>query len=101
MAHTRYQLDEFIHDMTNLVAAKPDQATLFDRGSRFIERLVRDPDSVPAEYRQPAPRGRRPGGGSYLLHRGPGIVGDERGVGAGLARGPSRSSHVGDDRGHG
>jgi predicted metal-dependent enzyme (double-stranded beta helix superfamily) len=28
---------------------------------------------VPEVYRQPAPRGRRPGGGSYVLHRGPGL----------------------------
>ena len=73
MAVTRYALDEFIHDMTDLVATQPDQATLFDRGSRLIERLVRDPESVPAEYRRPSMGGRRPGGGSYLLHRGPGL----------------------------
>ena len=64
MTFTRYTLGEFIHDMTDLVATQPDQATLFDRGSRFIERLVRDPESVPDEYRRPAQRGRRPGGGA-------------------------------------
>ena len=73
MALTRYALDEFIHDMTDLVATQPDQATLFDRGSRLIERLVRDPESVPEEYRRPALYGRRPGGGSYVLHRAPGL----------------------------
>jgi 3-mercaptopropionate dioxygenase len=73
MALTRYALDEFIHDMTDLVATQPDQATLFDRGSRLIERLVRDPESVPEEYRRPALHGRRPGGGSYVLHRAPGL----------------------------
>jgi len=73
MAVPRYALDEFIHDMTDLVATQPDQATLFDRGSRLIERLVRDPESVPLEYRRPSMGGRRPGGGSYLLHRGPGL----------------------------
>jgi predicted metal-dependent enzyme (double-stranded beta helix superfamily) len=70
---TRYALDEFIHDMTGLVATQPDQATLFDRGSGLIERLIRDPESVPEPFRRPAPHGRRPGGGSYLLHRGPGL----------------------------
>lgn len=73
MALTRYALDEFIHDMTDLVATQPDQATLFGRGTRLIERLVRDPESVPEEYRRPALRGRRPGGGSYVLHRAPGL----------------------------
>jgi predicted metal-dependent enzyme (double-stranded beta helix superfamily) len=73
MPSARYGLDEFIHDMTDLVATRPDQASLFDRGSRLIERLVRDPASIPERYRQPAASGRRPGGGSYLLHRGPGL----------------------------
>ena len=73
MTSARYTLDEFIHDMTDLVATQPDQATLFDRGSRLIERLVCDPASVPERYRRPAAAGRRPGGGSYLLHRGPGL----------------------------
>ena len=50
MATTRYALDEFIHDMTDLVATQPDQAALFDRGSRLIARLVRDPESL--EYMQ-------------------------------------------------
>jgi predicted metal-dependent enzyme (double-stranded beta helix superfamily) len=70
---TRYALGEFVHDMTALVATQPDQATLFDRGAALIERLVRDPESVPAQYRRPSAGGRRPGGGSYLLHRGPGL----------------------------
>ena len=73
MTTTRHALDEFIHDMTGLVATHPDQATLFDRGSRLIERLVRDPQSVPEQFRRPAVGGRRPGGGSYLVHRGPGL----------------------------
>jgi predicted metal-dependent enzyme (double-stranded beta helix superfamily) len=73
MSLARYTLDEFIHEMQTLVASEPDQKSLFDRGSRLIERLVRDPASVPEPYRQPAPNGRRPGGGSYLLHRGPGL----------------------------
>lgn len=73
MPIAKYPLDEFIHDMTDLVAAQPDQASLFDRGSRLIERLVRDPEAVPEQYRRPSAGGRRPGGGSYLLHRGPGL----------------------------
>jgi len=48
---TRYSLDEFIHEMTDLVAGVPDQSTLFDRGSRLIARLVRDPESIPERYR--------------------------------------------------
>jgi len=73
MTVARYILEDFVHDMTGVVAESPDQATLFDRGARFVERLVRDPGSVPERFRQPATSGRRPGGGSYLLHRGPGL----------------------------
>jgi len=69
-----YALDQFIHDMTDLVASQPEQATLFDRGSALIERLVSRPDSVPEQYRRPSAGGRRPGGGSYLLHRAPGLT---------------------------
>ena len=73
MTHARYSLEDFIGDMTDLVAAQPDQASLFERGSRLVEQLVRDPEAIPDRYRQPAPHGRRPGGGSFLLHRGPGL----------------------------
>lgn len=74
MTLPRYPLDEFIHDLSVLVAEEPDQARLFDRGSSFIERFVRDPDALPEEYRRPAVNARRPGGGSYVLHRGPGLL---------------------------
>jgi len=73
MTRAAYSLDEFVHDMTGLVATQPDQATLFDRGSSLIAKLVRDPAAVPERYRRPAPAGRRPGGGSFLLHKGPGL----------------------------
>ena len=73
MTAAKYTLDEFVHDMADLVATQPDQATLFDRGARLIGRLVSDPRSVPEQFRHPAPHGRRPGGGSYILHRGPGL----------------------------
>jgi predicted metal-dependent enzyme (double-stranded beta helix superfamily) len=43
----RYTLDEFIHDMTALVAAQPEQARLFDKGSAYIERLVADERAIP------------------------------------------------------
>jgi predicted metal-dependent enzyme (double-stranded beta helix superfamily) len=73
MARVAYTLEEFIHDMTGLVAAKPDQASLFDRGAGFMERLIRNPEAVPEAYRRPAAHARRPGGGSFILHRGPGL----------------------------
>jgi predicted metal-dependent enzyme (double-stranded beta helix superfamily) len=74
MIQARYTLDELIHDLSALVAAEPDQARLFDRGTRYIERFIRDPEALPEQYRVPAPHARRPGGGSYVLHRGPGLL---------------------------
>ena len=32
MPIAKYTLDEFVHDMTDLVAAQPDQASLFAAG---------------------------------------------------------------------
>ena len=37
---TTYDLDQFVADMNELIATKPDQATIFDRGSSYLERLV-------------------------------------------------------------
>ena len=74
MTLTHYSLDELIHDLSTLVAAEPDQPRLFDRGSSYIERFIRYPDALPEEYRRPAENARRPGSGSYVLHRGPGLL---------------------------
>jgi predicted metal-dependent enzyme (double-stranded beta helix superfamily) len=62
MTLTRYTLDDFIHEMSELVRSQPDQA-----------RLVRDPEAVPEQFRRPSEGGRRTGGGSYVLHRGDGL----------------------------
>ena len=69
MTSVRYRLEDFVGDMTELVQGQPEQAKLFDRGSAYIERLVRDPDAIPEEFRRPKDGGRRAGGGSYVLHR--------------------------------
>jgi 3-mercaptopropionate dioxygenase len=73
MVVTRYSLEDFIGDMQELVASRPDQARLFDRGSVYLERLVRDPDALPEEFRRPSGRGKKPNHGSYALHRGDGL----------------------------
>lgn len=63
----KYDLDEFIHDMSALVDEQPDRERLFDLGSRYLERLVVNPDAVPEQWRVPA-AGRNHG--TYLLHYG-------------------------------
>lgn len=73
MTLTRYSLDQFIADMSELVASQPDQRALFDRGSSHLARLIADPDALPEEFRRPSGKGNRPNHGSYALHREPGL----------------------------
>lgn len=74
MPRTRYALDQFVADMESLVASRPDEAALFDRGSALLERLVTAPgDWLSDEYRRPSGRGKMPNVGVYNLHRGQGI----------------------------
>lgn len=72
MARVTYTLDDFIHDMTQLVESEPDQAALFDRGSSHLQRLLANPDAIAQEYRRPI-QVLQPGKQSttYLLHQGP------------------------------
>src|SRR5262245_36920480 len=74
MVQTRYSLDNFVHDMSGLLAGNPKQAALFDRGSAYLERLIRDEEAIPEQFRRPSQGGRRSNGGSYVLHRGPGLL---------------------------
>jgi len=74
MVHARYSLDDFVGDMQAVLADGPDQSKLFDRGSSLLERLIQDPLSIPEEFRQPPVNGRRKGGGSFALHRSPGLL---------------------------
>jgi 3-mercaptopropionate dioxygenase len=74
MVAIRYSLDEFAQDMQSLLAQDPDQSTLFDRGSVYLETLLHNPDAVPEEYQRAAVNGRRKGGGSFVLHRSPGLL---------------------------
>ena len=73
MVLTRYSLEDFIQDMTSLIADSPDQPLLFEKGTRLLERLVQDPEAIPESFRRPSGNGRRPNHGSYALHRGPGL----------------------------
>lgn len=73
MVLTRYSLEDFVHDMTALIAERPDQSRLFDKGTTYLERLVQDPAAIPEQFRAPSGKGKRPNHGSYALHRGPGL----------------------------
>ena len=71
MITTRYVLDEFIHDMSELVDSQPNQEKLFDVGSSYLAKLIGNPDGIPQELLSPRGNGPRPNHGSYLLHYNP------------------------------
>lgn len=73
MALVQYSLEQFVADMQALVDAQPDQQTIFDKGSVFLERLVANPEAIPEQFRVPSGKGTRANHGSYALHRGPGL----------------------------
>lgn len=68
-----YTLEDFVAEMQELVASQPQQEQLFSRGAPVLERLVRHPEALPEEFRQPSGRGTRANHGSYALHRSPGL----------------------------
>ena len=70
MTTVKYTLDEFVHDMERLLEEQPDQQKIFDTGANWLEKLIRNPDSIPVAYRVPTGTGNRPNHGSYLLHQG-------------------------------
>jgi len=73
MVMTRYALEDFVGDMQELVATRPSQDQLFDRGSVYLERLIRNPDALPEEFQRPSGTGKRANHGSYALHRSEGL----------------------------
>ena len=70
MPAVKYSLEEFIHDMDSLLAKGADQQRIFDEGSAYLERLIRNPEAIPEEYRRPLGSGPRSSHGSYKLHQG-------------------------------
>ena len=70
MTTVKYTLDEFVQDMEGLVAGQTDSQKIFDTGSAWLERLTRNPNAIPDEFRIPAVNGGRPNHGTYLLYQG-------------------------------
>ena len=71
MTIVKYSLEEFVHDMSQLVDEQPDHERLLNKGSSYLERLINDPEAISEEYRLPAgSRGRNANHGTYLLHHG-------------------------------
>ena len=70
MTTVKYTLEEFVHDMEALLRDQPDQGKLFDTGSSYLNKIILNPDAVPAEFCVPVGSGPRANHGSYLLHQG-------------------------------
>lgn len=70
---TSYSLEQFAADLMDLVKSQPDQATLFERGSAYLERFIQNPNAIPEKYQQPFANGKRTNHGSYALHRSEGL----------------------------
>ncbi len=70
MTTVKYSLEDFTQDMESLLKSQPGNRKIFDQGSDWLERLVRNPDSIPAEFRVPMGMGPRPNHASRLLYQG-------------------------------
>ena len=71
MVAVKYTLDEFVHDMEELLASQPNNEKIFDRGSDQLSRLISNPDAIPERFRNPVGDGSRANHGSWLLHHSP------------------------------
>lgn len=70
MTTVKYSLDEFVHDMEELMVSQPDTQKIFDTGSSWLQRLTRSVDVIRPEFRVPAVNGSRTNHGTYLLYQG-------------------------------
>ncbi len=64
-----YSLDQFAADFEELVKSEPDQARIFERGATYLERFLRNPNTIPDEFKRPIGWGKRANHGSYALYR--------------------------------
>ncbi len=71
MAAVRYALEDFVHDMEELIASQPGNEKIFDRGSVCLSRLIANPEAIPERFRRPVGSGSRSNHGSWLLHHSP------------------------------
>ena len=71
MLSVKYSLEEFVHDMDDMIDGQASQEKIFDKGSGYLERLINNSDAIRDEYKVPAgTSGRRANHGTYLLHHG-------------------------------
>ncbi len=71
MAAVRYALEDFVHDMEDLLGSQPTDERIFDKGSACLSRLIANPDAILERFRLPVGSGSRSNHGSWLLHHSP------------------------------
>ena len=71
MVAVRYALEDFVHDMEDLLASQPTDERIFDKGSGCLSRLIANPGAIPERFRLPVGSGSRSNHGSWLLHHSP------------------------------
>ena len=71
MVAVKYTLDDFVHDMEDLLVSQPSNENIFDKGSDALSRLIANPDAIPERFRLPVGAGQRSNHGSWLLHHSP------------------------------
>ena len=59
MVAVKYTLDDFVHEMNDLLVSQPNQEKIFDKGSDALSRLIANPDAIPERFRQPVGVGGR------------------------------------------
>jgi predicted metal-dependent enzyme (double-stranded beta helix superfamily) len=70
MTIVKYSLEDFTHDMEDLLKSQPGNQQIFDKGSTWLERLISNSDSIPMEFRTPLGSGPRPNHASRMLYQG-------------------------------
>lgn len=71
MVAVKYALEDFVHDMEDLLVSQPTQEKIFDKGSENLSRLISNPQAIPERFRLPVGTGNRANHGSWLLHHSP------------------------------
>jgi predicted metal-dependent enzyme (double-stranded beta helix superfamily) len=69
MTTARYSLDEFIHDTKALMAREPDVTRFLNRAGGLLERLIRNPNCIPAHFGISPDEWMQAKSGTYLLYR--------------------------------
>ena len=73
MTTTRYTVEDFVHDIKPLMESEKDVERFLERGTSYLEKLIRNPNCIPDEMRVPNAYGTgRPNHGTYNLYEEPG-----------------------------